>query len=474
VPVDLTKNSGKNNNYLRRRFKSILEMKRILITSLLSLCVGGNALFSQVLKPEDLWKMGRVSDPQLSPDGKEVLYNVRTYDLAANKGNSDLWKVTVATATVVHLASGTGNESSAKWSADGKQVYYLDDQSGVSCLYSMMPDGSAKTVEAKLDGDINAYGISASANKIWFAMDVKVTKTAKDMYPDLPKATGRLYDDLMYRHWDRWDDGTFSHVFIADMENGKVKGTPMDIMKDEPFDCPMKPMDGEEQISWSPDGATLAYTCKKLSGRDYAMSTNSEIYLYDTRNKSTRNITEGAPGYDKNPLFSPDGKSIIWMSQHDAGNEADRRRIFLMDLASNQKRELTQGFDNDVEETKWSVSGQRIYMVSGINATVQVFVCEPFSKTPKPIRQLTSDEADHSSLSVAGNATTDYLVTSRMSISQPNELYSIDPKTGVSRQITFTNKDLLSSFKLAKVEKRMGEINRRQANTYLGDLSAGF
>jgi len=431
-------------------------MKCIKITLLLSvLAASSGSLFSQVMKPEDLWKMGRVSDPQVSPDGKEVLYTVRSYDLAANKGNSDLWKVVIATRAAIRLTTGAGNETSAKWSADGKKVFYLDDQSGTSCLYSMMPNGSSMTEEARLDGDINAYGIAASGNKIWFAMDVKVAKTARDKYPDLPKATGRLYDDLMYRHWDRWDDGTYSHVFVASMENGKVKTAPQDIMAGETFDCPMKPMDGEEQISWSPDGSTLAYTSKKLDGRAYAMSTNSEIYLYDTEKKTTRNITEGMPGYDKNPLFSPDGKSIIWMSQHDAGNEADRRRIFLMDLVTNQKRELTQGFDNDVEETKWSVSGQRIYMVSGIQATVQVFVCEPFAKTPKPITQLTSDEADHSSLSVAGNASTDYLVTSRMSISQPNELYSIDPKTGVSKQLTFTNSELLASLKLAKVEKRM-------------------
>ena len=180
-----------------------------------------------------------MSDPQLSPDGKEVLYNIRSFDLGANKGNSDIWKLTLATGVTLRIASGTGNETSAKWSRDGKKVYYLDDQGGSSCLWSMLPDGTSRTEEARLDGDINAYGISAMGNRIWFAKDVKVTKTARDIYPDLPKASGRLYDDLMYRHWDRWDDGTFSHIFVADMENGKVDGLPMDIMKDEPFDCPM-------------------------------------------------------------------------------------------------------------------------------------------------------------------------------------------------------------------------------------------
>src|SRR5688500_3917206 len=131
----------------------------------------------------------------------------------------------------------------------------------------------------------------------------------------------------------------------------------------------MKPMDGEEQISWSTDGRWLAYTCKKLTGRDYATTTNSEIYLYDTDNQNSISLTEGFAGYDKNPSFSPDGRSLIWMSQKDAGNEAVRRRLFILDMTSKVRRELTKDFDNDVEEAKWSPSGRRIYFMSGLKAT---------------------------------------------------------------------------------------------------------
>ena len=407
------------------------------------------------MKPEDLWKMGRVSDPQLSPDGKEALYNVRSYDLAANKGNSDVWKVTIATGMTLKLASGSSNETSAKWSNDGKKIFYLDDQGGSNNLWSMLADGSSKTQEVKMGGDINAYGISPIGNMIWLAQDVKVTKTARDIYPDLPKATGRLYDDLMYRHWDRWDDGTFSHIFIAKFDNGRIMGDPFDIMKDEPFDCPMKPMDGEEQINWSTDGKKIAYTCKKISGKEYALSTNSEIYLYDVEKNTTRNLTEGMPGYDKNPDFSPDGNSLIWMSQHDAGNEADRQRIFQMDLITNTSRELTKGFDNNVEETKWSPSGRRIYFRVSVKATEQIFAYDLFTRSLNPIRQITNDEADYSAMSVAGDLKNDFMITSRMSMSQPTDLFSIDVKTGVSKQITFTNKEMLSGIKLARVEKRM-------------------
>lgn len=412
------------------------------------------AISQRTMVPEDLWKLGRVSDPQVSPDGKEVLYNIRTYDLAANKGNSDIWKVAIASSSAVKIAGEVSNESSAKWSKDGKKIFYLNDQGGASTLCSMNPDGTGKVNEVKLENDINAYGISGDGNMVWLAMDVKVTKTAKDIYPDLPKSTGRLYDDLMYRHWDRWDDGTYSHIFIAGFSNGKLTSTPLDIMSGEAFDSPMKPMDGEEQISWRPDGKVLAYTCKKLSGREYALTTNSDIYLYDVENKTTANLTEGMPGYDKNPVFSPDGKMLLWMSQKDAGNEADRQRIFLKDFTANAQRELTAGYDNNVNQTVWGSAGDKFYFTSGVNATEQVFVYDLKLRSALPLKQITNDEADHTSISVANDGKSDVVVSACMSISQPTEIFSIDLKSGKSKQITFTNKEVLAGIKMGRVEKR--------------------
>ena len=421
----------------------------------LLLAVSAGSLNGQVMKPEDLWSLGRVSDPQVSPDGKEVLYAVRTYDLAANKGNTGIWKLTLGSGRTLRLTRGTSNATSAKWSADGTHIYFLDDSSGINALWKMNPEGEGRAMVYSATGDINGYGFSPDGSRLWYAQDVKVTPTVLDRNADLPKATGRLYDDLMYRHWDRWNDGTYSHLFVADFRNGAVSGTPADVMKDEPFDCPMKPMDGEEQIGWSPDGNTLAYTCKKLSGRDYALSTNSDIYLYDVAAGTTRNVTDGRPGYDKNPAFSPDGKSMIWMSQKDAGNEADRKRIFIKDLATGTDRELTAGFDLDVEETRWSRSADRIYFMVGTQATQQVFVCTLAAIGAPSITQLTRDEADHGSISVGGTAKKEVLVTARMSMSQPTELFTVDAKSGASRQVTFTNQTVLERLSLARVEKRM-------------------
>ncbi|MBL0103777.1 MAG: PD40 domain-containing protein [Bacteroidetes bacterium] len=260
------------------------------------------------LTPEMLWQLGRVSDPQLSPDGSQVLYNIRTYDVPKNKGNSDIWLYDFKTKTTYPIAKDSSNESMARWSADGKTIYYLNDQ-GSSQVYSMNANGSDKKQITHVDGDINCYGISANGSMIWMGMDVHVDNLlGKDKYSDLPKSSAKIYDDLMMRHWDSWADGTYSHIFVAPLKNGEVKDKPLDILYGMRFDSPLKPDGDEAEIAWSDDGKTLAYTCKKLSGREYALSTNSDIYLFDVASGKTSNISEGLNGYDKAPAFSPDGK----------------------------------------------------------------------------------------------------------------------------------------------------------------------
>ncbi|MCX6291891.1 MAG: S9 family peptidase [Bacteroidetes bacterium] len=431
-------------------------------TKLILFLTGWNFLFcfsgiaQQKITPEFLWKLGRVSDPQLSPDGSEALYNVRNYNLASNKGNTDIWKVEVATAAVSKLAGDSSNETMPRWSSDGKKIYYLNDAGGSNQLYCMNTDGTGKIQLTTYDNDINLFGISKSGNMIWFAQDVKLEKPfGKDLYPDLPKATGKVYDDLMMRHWDSWFDGTFSHVFIATFDNGKI-GMATDIMKNERYDSPLKPDGGDEEIAWSPDGKTLAYTCKKLYGKEYAISTNSDIYLYDVAKSSTSNFTEGMNGYDKAPAFSPDGTKISWLSMNEPGNESDRNRMFLYDFGTKTKRELTTGYDNDVICFKWNVTGKTIYFISGTNATEQVFSYDLNPKNPNPIKQITNAETDHTALSVTVNAKKeDVVITSMMSISLPTELFSISTTQGYAKQITNTNVDLLSKVKMGKIEKRM-------------------
>lgn len=410
-------------------------------------------IFSQnKLTPELLWKLGRVSDPQLSPDGKYVLYIVKMYDLPTNKGNSDIWRMDVSGASAMKLAGTANEETSARWLNQNK-IIYVSDESGDSQLWTMNPDGSSKRQISKIDGGINEYGFNAQGNMIWFSKDVKLVQTMKEKYPDLPLATGKVYDDLMMRHWNEWADESYSHIFIGSFNNDSLSAT-TDIMPGEKFDSPMKPFGGAEQVAFTPDGKMIAYSCKKLFGKEYAVSTNSEVYVYDIASRRARNITEGMLGYDMNPAFSPDGKGLIWLSMQTPTYEADRNRIFLYDLSASTKKEVTTGFAYSVEKASWSPDGKKIYFLAGINATQQLFSYD-LAPAAKGLRQITNDVGDHTDFTVAMSGKNPVIVTSMMNISMPTELFSVDEKTGSSKKISKVNDDVLKNIHMGRVEKRM-------------------
>lgn len=419
----------------------------------LLLCAGfiSNSLSAQsLLTPELMWKMGRVSDPRVSPDGKTVLYGVRTYDLAANKGTSHLYSMKLSSNQTTMIA----DESFARWRPDGKAILYIGaDKDGNGQIFSMDVDGKNKVQLSATSGDISNFGLSASGNMLWFTMDVKIDKTTAELYPDLPLATGKIIDNLMYRHWNQWEDESYSHVFYVKFEGGKIVGQPKDIMPNERFDCPMKPDAGDENIMLSPDGKWLAYTCKKLFGTEYATSTNSDIYLYDILKGKTTNITKNMNGYDVNPVFSPDGTKLVWQSMEQAGYEADRNRLFIYDFKLKTKTELSAGFDYNIETVAWLPGlSQKLYFIAGIQATSQVFCLD--LKTKKPLVQVTQDLADHTGLALGMNGSIPVIITTRMDISHPTELFKIDETKKTSTQITFTNKEIFDALKLGKVESR--------------------
>lgn len=400
-----------------------------------------------ILTAEVMWKMGRIGEHQLSPDGKTLIYTVTYYNMQENKSTTNLYSMPAGGGDAKQLTDNTGRESSPQWSADGSKLYFLSNRSGSNQLWSMNADGSDMKQLSDIPEGIDGYGIAPTGDKLWYAQRVKVDKvTAKDIHPDMEKSSAMIYDDLMARHWDTWTDGTYSHLFVTDFD-GNTAAPGKDIMPNEPWDAPLAPYYDMAEISWSNNGKQLAYTCKKLKGKDYAMSTDSDIYIYDTQEGSTKNITEGMPGYDKYPRFSPDDTMVAFSSMERAGNESDKTRLMVFNLATGDMNYVTKDFDYYAENIIWDGNNALLFS-SPMQATYQICKADP---TTGAISVLTSGEQDYNTFSLAG----DKLVAAKTTLSMATELFDIDKNTGDATQLTFVNKDIYDNIKMGEVRKRM-------------------
>ncbi len=427
-----TTNKQKNNNKTTE--------KKSLLDSLANFTPDTN-----ILTPEILWKFGRVFDAQLSPDSKTIIYCVKRYNAKTNKGYTDIFSVDIKTKKVSQLTNFIGPEVNPRWSANGKEIYFLASESGSMQIWKMNADGTNKKQLSNTKGDISSFEISPNQNKLFFTKDVKVLKTTNDIYPDLPKANAKIITNLMYRHWDHWTDEKFSHIFVADLSKNKISNE-KDIMPNEKWDSPLSPWFDNTENTWSADGKYIAYTCKKLYGKDYTLSTNSDIYLYDIKTGKTQNITKGMLGYDKYPRFSPDGKKVAWQSMETPGYESDKDRLFVMNLETGKKEYVTKNFDKNVKNLIWDTDNKTIYFISGINATYQIY---KVNTETKKITQITKGKHDYTSLSKQG----DVIIGQRMSMSKATEIYKIS-ENGNEEQLTFTNKNIYDKVKMGDVKSR--------------------
>lgn len=431
-------------------------------------CVSGIA--QDRFSAETLWKLGRVSEMQLSPSEKTILYGVTWYDVDANKGNRDLYILDENAESPRKLTDSKGSETNGIWRPDGKKIGYLSAEGGSMQLWEMGINGEGKKQVSNIEGGINGFAYSPDMKHIVYTMDVKVEQEAKDIYPDLPLANALIYDDLMYRHWDNWHDYKYSHVFVASYMDGAI-GSGIDIMKGEPFDSPLMPNGGMEQIAWTPDGKSVAYVCKKLKGKDFALSTNSDIYLYNIETGQTENLTAQNEGYDHDPVFSPDGSMMVYRSMKTPGFEADKDRIILLqftkaaagktktdakkksekvsvapDAKAYTYTDLSEGFDQSSNHFTFSKDGKSIYFISGIHATYQVYKIDIATKK---ITQLTQGDHDIQAFALAGND----LIITKMRMDLPSEIFRIKGD-GTEEQLTFTNREVLKGIELGKTTKR--------------------
>lgn len=435
-------------------------MMKKIIYSLLCIIMIENLHAQQRLTPETLWQLGRVSNPAISPDGKQFLYEVKTYSLEANKGNTIAYMQPVIGGNAVAVTDAATNAFSVKFRPDGQKITYLSAKSGEVQLYEANLDGSSPTQITQVKGGIECYKYAPALNHLVYAAKVKLDQTAAEMYPDLPEVKARIIDGLYYRHWDAWSDYSYVHPFVAVYQNGQIIGEPVDILGEEKFHSPEPPFGDDNEFSWSPDGKKLAYSCKRLSGTPSAVSTNTDIYIYNTETKNSLNITELNSGYDREPQFSPDGKKIAWLQMKRAGNEADKNRLMVYYFADKKEIEITKDFDYTTDAFVWNNMGTQLFFISQVQATRNIYTStEKVKKTGAiytEVKPVTAGDHDYLGLSVAGNEKAFTLLGAKQTMSQPTEIYAIN-KNGEERQLTFVTKPIWDNVKLGKVEKRMIE-----------------
>lgn len=395
--------------------------------------------------------LGRVSEPRVSPDGKRVLFGVSYESVPQNKSNRDLYVMNIDGTGVTRITKTAQSENSAVWIDNGTRIAFVYAEKGSSPqLWVMNADGTERHAATNIEGGIEGFLFSPDQSKVVLIRTVKYNRTAADIYPDLPKATGRVIDDLMYKHWDTWVT-EIPHPFIGAFDGQTITDL-KDIMEGEPYEAPMRPFGGVESFAWSPDSKILVYTSRKKTGMEYALSTNSDLYAYNLTTGTTTNLTEGMMGYDTNPAFSPDGRYMAWLSMERDGYEADKNRLFIRDNATGQKTDLTSDWDYTIEEFVWNPNGKNIWFIAYHQGVAPIFNME--IATHK-VTTVAEGLYDYTSLAPVDNKT---IVTMRHSMLRPNEIYRIGPKTkkGVKEDVALTdiNGDIFAQLTMPTIEAK--------------------
>ena len=440
-------------------------------------------LQNRLMTPEALWAMGRIGSCEASPDGSKVVYQVGYYSVKANKSRQALYVMNADGTNSQPLSPNTQkSETDPTW-LDAETIAFISGGE----IWAMKSDGSDRRQLSKTDGKVEGFMFSPDRKKVIILKSLPFYDIIQKNPDDLPKATGRLVTDLMYRHWDHYVE-SIQHPFVYEVsgnigESGisAITGDGIDILEGEPYECPMEPFGGIEQLDWSPDSKTIAYTCRKKKGLEYSISTDSDIYLYNIGTRETKNLCKpegyvepeidpttsmkyqkvnaeenlkNNVGYDQNPKFSPDGKYVAWLSMERDGYEADRQRLCCYDLATGDKKYLTESFDSNVDDFVWSdTKDALIYFIGVWHATENLYAINWKGE----LKQLTETWDDFGSIHLMNNGK--QLLMERHNFTSPADLYVVTPnfkkpeKTTIS-QLTFENKHILDQLDKPKVQQR--------------------
>ena len=402
-----------------------------------------------MLTPEVLEAFGRVSQAVPSPDGSSVIFTLSYEDIEENKSNAEIYKISVDGSSVQRLTTTAASESNLQWVNNGEKIAFLrkDDDLNSVQLFVMNPDGSDVKRLSDVKNGIECFVISPDGKKIVYGSPIDdYNKNDEDLFKGLPKTTGRVVDDLMYKHWDEWVT-QIPHPFVADFSFDGISNS-KDIMEGEPFECPMRPFGGADAFAWAPDSKSLVYVSRKLKGQDYAFSTDSNLYLYDLNSGTTKCLTEQNPGYDTDPAFSPDGSKLAWLSMATAKYESDKKRLMVMDMNSGDVKDLTENWDYWPEEISWSPNGESIWFAGYYQGTEPVF---KINVNDCNIETIAEGVYDYGNVRPVSD---DAAIVLRHSMREPNEIYCV-AKGVDTKQLTSVNSELLSQLKLGEVQKVM-------------------
>ena len=429
------------------------------------------------LTPEALWAMGRIGSFTVSPDTKKIAYTVSYYSVAQNKSHTVIYLMNADGSGNTLLTTTADNETDPAFTPDGQRLTFLSAQSGSNQVWEMALNGTSRRQLTFSSKDVEGYKFSPDGKKVVLIHSIPTYESIEKPYEDLPLASGMVINDLNFKHWDHYVK-TIPHIFLAEMADGRITEG-KDILEGEPFECPMLPFGGSEQFNWSPDGRYVVYTCRKKTGRDYAISTDSDIYRYDTESGKTDNLCKPAGyiepeidpsrsmeqqavnhqtqdcnvGYDTNPAYSPDGRHVAWLSMARNGYESDRTRLCVLDLESGKKTYATESLESGVDGFNWGKDSRTLYFTAVWHARRMVYS----TNLKGEVRQLTTGDYDYGALALCG----DGLVAARHSFSEPDDLYRISPaKKGWAEVARITEENKYFQERLA-----MGEVKERWVAT---------
>ncbi|MGB0430610.1 MAG: S9 family peptidase [Bacteroidia bacterium] len=419
------------------------------VTLLITLLIAAFAAKTQNrLTPELLWELDRVGSPTASPDGSYIAFTITDFDWKSNKGITDIYVMSTKGGEPKKLTANIKTSCwHPEWRPDGKFIGFIGTSAGAPQMFEINvenPDDFRQVTN--YEEGISGFHYAKQMNRIVFSGEVKLDENTVDRHPDLPMATGRTYDDLMYRHWDKWHDYKYSHIFYQNYSIEEPMAPHHDIMMGQKFDSPMNPFGGSEEFAISPDGSKVAYTCKKMGGKAYSQSTNSDIYVYEIDAGSETNVSLTNIGYDKVPVFSNDGSKLAWSSMKTPGYESDKNSIMVYDFNTLMPIDVLKDHDISADHVTWGQKDDELFFTAGINATFHLW---NYDLNKNKLKQITKGRCNFSGFTIVGKTA----YAQRSTMHEPNTIFEINLKKGTYNRFLNWNKEILGKLDKASVRK---------------------